>query len=147
MEKKNELTIYEKQARERIAFLISNHCEGSQQRFSEKTGLNKASVSQYVNGKNTPSNITARRIAEVFNVDPAWVMGFDVPMKSSPVMPMQSISGKTYYFSDETAAMAQELFDNPELRMLFDASKDSKASDLQMAADMLKRFKETNPDG
>lgn len=45
-----------------------------------KIGLNKASVSQYVNGKNTPSNITAAKIAQVFGVDPAWVNGFDVPM-------------------------------------------------------------------
>ena len=82
MEKKNELTTYEKQSRERILFLISEYCEGSQQRFSEKTGLNKASVSQYVNGKNTPSNITAAKIAKVFGVDPAWVNGFDVPMKT-----------------------------------------------------------------
>ena len=80
MEKKKELTRYERQSRERISLLISDYCDGSQQRFCDKTGLNKASISQYVNGKNTPSNITAGKIAEVFNVDPAWLMGFDVPM-------------------------------------------------------------------
>lgn len=78
MEKKNELTIYEKQSRDRLNYLISEYCEGSQQKFSDRTGLNKASVSQYVNGKNTPSNITANKIAKAFHVDPAWVMGFDV---------------------------------------------------------------------
>lgn len=83
MEKRNEMTIYEKQARERINFLVANFCDGSQQRFSEKTKLNKASVSQYMNGKNVPSNITAAKIAEVFNVNPAWLMGFDVPMQRS----------------------------------------------------------------
>ena len=80
MEKRNEMTIYEKQSRERINYLIATFCDGSQQRFSEKTKLNKASVSQYVNGKNLPGNITSAKIAQVFNVNPAWVMGFDVPM-------------------------------------------------------------------
>ena len=30
-----------------------------------------------------------------------------------------------YYLNDETAKMAQEIFDNKELRMLFDAARDA----------------------
>lgn len=82
MEKKNEMTIFEKNAMLRINQLIEEYCEGSQQRFAEKTQLNKASVSQYVNGKNVPSSITAGKIADIFHINPAWLMGFDVPMKS-----------------------------------------------------------------
>ena len=52
-----------------------------------------------------------------------------------------------YYLNPETAQMAQELFDNPNMRILFDAARDSKPEDLQMAADMLNRFKKTNPEG
>jgi hypothetical protein len=33
------------------------------------------------------------------------------------------------------------------MRILFDAAKDSKPEDLRRAADLLMRFKETNPDG
>ena len=89
MEKRNEMTIYEKQSRERINYLIANFCDGSQQRFCEKTRLNKSSVSQYVNGKNLPGNITSSKIAKVFNVNPAWIMGFDVPMNlpTAPIEP------------------------------------------------------------
>lgn len=87
MEKRSEMTIYEKQSRERINYLIATFCEGSQQRFCERTKLNKASVSQYVNGKNLPGNITSAKIAQVFNVNPAWVMGFDVPM-DPPAAPL-----------------------------------------------------------
>lgn len=53
----------------------------SAQDLSNKTGLNKASISQYVNGKNVPNNVNAGKIAEVFDVKPAWIMGFDVPQK------------------------------------------------------------------
>ena len=54
---------------------------------------------------------------------------------------------ESYYTNPETAALAQELLDNPDLRMLFDAARDVKPENLQLAAEMLKRMKETNPDG
>ncbi len=52
-----------------------------------------------------------------------------------------------YYANKETLEMAQAIFDNPDLRILFDAAQNSKANDLKMAADLLTRLKETNPDG
>ena len=59
----------------------------------------------------------------------------------------ESEEGNKYYFSDETAEMAQKLFEDSDMRILFDAARDSKPQDLKMAADFLKRLKETNPDG
>lgn len=56
-------------------------------------------------------------------------------------------SDHKYYFDDATAEKAQELFENPNMRILFDAARDSKPEDLQMAADLLARLKESNPDG
>ena len=77
MKKTKELSPYEKICMNRIRKLIDEFCAGSQQRFVEKTGLNKGSVSQYVNGKNIPSESNARKIAEAFDVDIAWIMGYD----------------------------------------------------------------------
>lgn len=134
MEKKMNLSQFEKLSRERIKYLIDTYCGGSQQAFAERTGLNKASVSQYMNGKNTPSTKTAEKIAQAFDCDPEWVMGF-------------SSRKAEYYNSEETAAMAQKLFENKSLRVLFDAAQDCKPEDLQMAADLLARLKQTNPDG
>lgn len=51
---------------------------------------------------------------------------------------------KTYYFNDETAEVAQDIFDDPDLHALFDAAKDSSPENLRLAAEMLKRLKETN---
>lgn len=84
MEKRTRLSTYEKRAQEHIIYLIDTFCDGNQQRFVERTGLNKASVSQYVNGKNTPSNINADKIGAAFNVNPVWVMGFDESMDIQP---------------------------------------------------------------
>lgn len=51
-----------------------------------------------------------------------------------------------YYIDSETAAIAQEVFDNPDLRLLFDAARDVRPENIKLAAEMLRRFKETNPD-
>lgn len=70
----------EKESQARIKYLIDTYCGGNQQRFAERVGIGKSSVSQYVNGTNFPGNIRAGKIAETFSVNPVWVMGFDVPM-------------------------------------------------------------------
>ena len=51
------------------------------QELADKTGINKASISQYVNGNHCPSNDTAKSMADVLRVNPLWLMGFDVPME------------------------------------------------------------------
>ena len=45
-----------------------------------KTGISKASINQYVKGVHCPENDRAMLLAEALNVNPMWLMGFDVPM-------------------------------------------------------------------
>ena len=105
------------------------------QDLADLTGVSKSSISQYVNGTHCPSNISAGKMADVLGVSPVWLMGFDVPMTDD------------YYDSAEAASVAQQTFDDPDLRALFDAARNSKPEDIQMAADLLRRLKLTNPDG
>lgn len=56
----------------------------SQQELADKSGLPKASISQYINGHYVPSNESAGKMAEVLKVNPAWLMGFNV--SKSPVI-------------------------------------------------------------
>lgn len=51
---------------------------------------------------------------------------------------------QTYYANPETAKVAQEIFDNSDLRILFDAAKDSSPEQLKLAAEMLRQFKKTS---
>ena len=53
----------------------------SQQELADKSGVAKASISQYVNGTHVPGNKKAGQMAEVLKCDPLWLMGFDVPME------------------------------------------------------------------
>lgn len=44
---------------------------------------------------------------------------------------------QSYYLDTDTAKMAQELKDNKELKLLFDASRDASPEDLKQTADYL----------
>ena len=52
-----------------------------------------------------------------------------------------SDSGKKYYFSDETAQAAQHIYENKDLRLLFDAARDAEPADLKVVHDMLLALK------
>ena len=49
--------------------------------------------------------------------------------------------GEKYYLNGETAEMAQALFENKDLRVLFDAAKDASPEDLKTTYDMLMALK------
>lgn len=49
--------------------------------------------------------------------------------------------GPKYYLNDETAAIAQDIFENKDLRLLFDAARDATPEDLKLTHDMLLALK------
>lgn len=51
----------------------------SQTEFCEKSKINKSALSNYLNGDRTPRQDQISKIAEAFDVNPAWLMGYDVP--------------------------------------------------------------------
>ena len=55
--------------------------------LSDKSGVSEPSISQYIHGLFAPRNKTAAKLADVLNVNPMWLMGFDVPMKEQPKAP------------------------------------------------------------
>lgn len=63
--------------------LAMNNINISAQELSNKSGVAKASISQYVNGSHKPSNISSGKMAPILDVNPLWLMGFDVSMKNN----------------------------------------------------------------
>ncbi len=49
--------------------------------LSEKTGINKSQISHWLSGTYKAKQDSLTVLAEFFNVDEIWLMGFDVPMK------------------------------------------------------------------
>lgn len=89
----------------------------SAQELADKSNVSKSSISQYVNGTSKPSNISAGKLATVLGVNPLWLMGFDV--EKFEVLKKED---PTYYMDDETKQIAQQIYDNPTLKSLFDMS-------------------------
>lgn len=70
---------YEQTAK-RLLLALSNS-NMKPQELADKSGVSKASISQYVNGSHSPSNISSGKMGAILNVNPLWLMGFDVPMQ------------------------------------------------------------------
>ncbi len=104
------------------------------------TGISPSTFTDWRAGRYTPKADKIKKIADFFGVSVEYLTtGKDTPKESA--------SGKTYYFSDETAAAAQEMFDDPDLHALMDAASGCPSDVIRSTAELLKKFKETNPNG
>ena len=52
-----------------------------QHELCEKTKIPKSAISQYLSGLFEPKQDRLHIIAQALDVDPVWLMGFDVPME------------------------------------------------------------------
>ena len=99
-------------------------------------GFNKSAVSTWCNGTRLPRMDKVEILAKYFNIN-----------RSDLIEEKESETG--YYFNKETAKAAQEIFENKELRMLFDATRDADPEDLKALHSMalaLKRKERGNSD-
>ena len=100
---------------------------------SRETKTSTATFSNWKQGKYTPKYETLEKIAKYFDVSVEF-------LKTG-----RAETG--YYLDEKTAEVAQEIFDTPGMRILFDQAKGSKPENLMFAAELLKKLKETNQNG
>lgn len=80
--------------------------------LSRVTGVKTSSISQYLSGKYVPNQVNAYKMANFLCVNPAWLIGLDVPMVENT--------------SDSTNKTYQDLLDlikdynNEELKQVLD---------------------------
>jgi transcriptional regulator with XRE-family HTH domain len=113
----------------------------SQDEMAKKLGVSRSTIGMYETGARKPDSEMLEKIADMFNIDIDYLLG-----RTQKTTLLPETIGK-YYLNDETARIAQQIYDDPDLHALFDAAKDAKPEDMQLAADLLKRLKKTNPDG
>lgn len=99
-------------------------------KVSKETGIAQSVFSSWKNGISTPKQDKMQKIADYFNVSLEYLMTGE-----------EKEGGKKYYLNDETAKMAQDIFENKELRMLFDTARDAEPEDLQAVHNMLLALK------
>lgn len=109
---------------QRLLLAMSN-LHMSQQELSDKSGVSKASISQYCNGSHSPSNFSSAKLGEVLHVNPLWLMEFDVPMNVSEA-----------FSSTDPKLVAKFMMDNKAKELLniyLQLSEDDKKSILDLA--------------
>ena len=104
--------------------------------LERECGLAKGSVSKI--DRHKPSAEKLQKIANYLEVSVEELMGNEISVQTDVQY--------EFYISDKTREIAQEIFDKPGLRILFDVARDCSPEDLQMAAEILKRLKKTNKD-
>ena len=90
------------------------------------TGIGQSTMSNWKSRRNLISGKNAQLIADYFGVSVDYLM-----------TGKEKEGGEKYYLNEETSQIAQEIFDNKELRLLFDAAKDAPPEDLQTVHQML----------
>ena len=99
-------------------------------RVCKETGLTTATISNWKAGRYTPKQDKLQKIADYFGVTLEYLMTGE-----------EKEGEEKYYINEETAEMAQTLFKNKPLRVLFDAAKDATPEDLKTTYDMLMALK------
>ncbi len=99
-------------------------------KVAKEAGVTQTALSNWKLGKSTPTAKTLQKIADYFDVPIDYLTTGRMPE------PKQG-----YYLNDETAAIAQEIFENKELRMLFDASRNASPEDLRTVREMMLALK------
>lgn len=66
----------------------------TQKDIAKKANIREASISHYITGYSEPGQKTIKKIAEAFNVNPSWLMGYgsDDDFRESAALISDSIS-------------------------------------------------------
>ena len=102
----------------------------TQKELADFLGVTPKAISFYELGQCMPSPEMILKMANKFNVTTDFLLGNEeIPSQDG------------YYLDPEAAKMAQELYDNPGMRILFDAARNVSADDLKLAAEIISRMK------
>ncbi|MDY2725795.1 MAG: helix-turn-helix transcriptional regulator [Anaerostipes faecalis] len=123
----------EKELNKIIAHNISKQLEihnRSQLDLADYMNVSQATVSNWCRGEKMPRMKKIDMICDYFGIN-----------RSDLMEEKTDESNKNYYTNPETAKVAQEIFENKDLRLLFDAARDAEPDDLKLVHDMLLRMK------
>ena len=98
-------------------------------KVAKETGISQTTFSNWKSGRSVPKTDALQKIADYFGVSLDYLTTGEEK------------EGEKYYLNDETAEMAQKIFENKDLRVLFDAAQDATPEDLKTTYDMLAALK------
>jgi len=107
---------------------LKMYCERTnttQLMLSEALGVSQQAVSLWMSGARSPRMKVIDKICDYFHISRSDLLD----------------TAPEYYENNDTAAIAQKIFDNKELRLLFDAAQDAAPEDLETVHTMLLALK------
>lgn len=99
----------------------------------EALGIKYTTLTDWIKGNTYPRIDSIEMMANYFGIEKS-----DLVEQRDRTLDSDS---QGYYFDDEAAQMAQELFERKELRVLFDASRDVSKEDIEEVASLLEKLK------
>ena len=105
----------------------------TQQLMADKLGISRSTVGMYETGSREPDYNTLEAIADIFNVDIDYLLG---RTDKTTILPESS-----YYMNEDARELAQFMFENPEYKVLFDASRKVKKEDIEFVKQMIDRIR------
>lgn len=90
-------------------------------------GVHESTVHSWVTAQKSPRMSTVDRMCKIFGCTRAQLTNGQ--------------SDKSHYINAGTQKIAQEIYEDKEMRALFSAARDAKPEDLKLAHDMLKALK------
>lgn len=109
----------------------------TQQQMADKLGVSRSAIGMYENGEREPNFETLGLIADTFNVDMNYLLG---------KKPTTEVIPDRYYLDDDARDMAQFMYENPEYKVLFDASRKVKKEDIDFVKQMIDRMSNKGDD-
>lgn len=92
-------------------------------------GINMSTISSWCNGVMIPRMEKIKMLADYFNINMSNLLEDDT-----------ELNNKSYYINDDAKDIAQFLYENPDYKVLFDASRKVKKEDIQFVKDMIDRL-------
>lgn len=98
--------------------------------MAKDLNISKATISSWINGTRIPRMDKIDLLCHYFNVNRSDIM----EQEEEPV------HDREYYINQDARDLAQFLYDNPEYKVLFDASRKVKAKDIDFVRQMMDRM-------
>lgn len=106
----------------------------TQTQIADYVGVTKGTVAKWESGFiDNIKRDKIEKLSQILKVSPIFFINDDYKEDSE--------EKKIYYFDDEVAKYAQEIAQNHELKMLFDAARNIKKEDMEFVYKMIQRFK------
>ena len=112
----------------------------TQKKLGELCGMNEVQIRQYELGKANPKYETLKKIADALDVPIQSLMENNAD-EHSTVLDNKS-QFDSYYTDNEALEIAQFLKNNPDYKVLFDATRNVKAEDIETVKSILDKFKD-----